>query len=154
MNKTILKFGNVEVKKNAFYKFKYPIDIDKVGIEEKVIFNKIWYVKKGFNYFIGYKEDEEGKPLSILLPKMSGYIKCFDEANYMYFLVEDKKLLKVYDKIRDKISNIMQKGFDSEPIYNERYLKTKTKPYDSKININFYDNGAPGPHSVLVFQQY
>ena len=26
----------------------------------------------------------------------------------------------------------MKKGFDSEPLYNEKYIKTKIKSYDSK----------------------
>ena len=26
----------------------------------------------------------------------------------------------------DKINNVMQKGFDSKPAYNEKYLKTKS----------------------------
>ena len=32
------------------------------------------------------------------------------------------------------------KGFDSEPIYNEKFLKTKIKSYEGKISPNFYDD--------------
>ena len=56
---------------------------------------------------------------------MSGYAKCFDEV---VFFNERWKMLK---------------GFDSEPVYNEKYLKTKIKSYGEKINTNFHDNGVP-----------
>ena len=29
----------------------------------------------------------------------------------------------------------------SEPVYDQKYLKTKVKSYEGKINTNFYDNG-------------
>ena len=31
----------------------------------------------------------------------------------------------------------MQNGFDSEPVYNEKYFKIKIKSYNGKINANF-----------------
>ena len=37
-----------------------------------------------------------------------------------------------------KVSNSIKKGFDSGPVYNEKYLKTKTKLYNGKIDTNFY----------------
>ena len=37
----------------------------------------------------------------------------------MSFLIEDEELLKAYNKVWDYISNIMQKQFDSETVYNE-----------------------------------
>ena len=64
--------------------------------------------------------------------------------------IKKRKLLKAYNKVWDKISNIMQKGFDSEPVYNEKYLKTKIKSYDGKIKTNFYDNGVPKEGSRFV----
>ena len=42
----------------------------------------------------------------------------------MSFLIKDYELLKKYSKIWDKVSNSMRKGFDSTPVYNEKYLKT------------------------------
>ena len=35
---------------------------------------------------------------------------------------------------------MIRKGFDSKPVYNEKYLKTKIKSYDEKINKNFYND--------------
>ena len=47
----------------------------------------------------------------------------------MSFKVTDKKLLKNYIKIWEKVSNLMDIKFDSEPFYgnNNKYIKTKIK---------------------------
>ena len=58
----------------------------------------------------------------------------------MSFSIEDEKLLNAYNKVWDKVSNIMQKEFDSESMYNKKYLKTQIKSYGDKINIIFHDN--------------
>lgn len=57
--------------------------------------------------------------------------------------MEDDESLKIQNKIWGKASNFIQKGFDNEPSYNEKYLKTKIKAYESIINTSFHDNGMP-----------
>ena len=47
-----------------------------------------------------------------------------------------RRLLKKYSKIRNIVSNTMEEAFDSEPVYNEKYLKTKIKFYEGKVNTN------------------
>ena len=34
----------------------------------------------------------------------------------------------------------IQTGFDSESLHNEKFLKTKIKPYHGKISTNCHDN--------------
>ena len=51
-------------------------------------------VKKGFKYFIGYKDAEKNRPLCIFSPKMSAYRRDFDETKYIPFLIKDDKLLE------------------------------------------------------------
>ena len=69
-----------------------------------------------------------------------------------YLIGDEEELLKAYNKLWDQVSNIMQKGFDREPEYNEKYLKTKIKFYEGKINTNFHDNGVPkGSLSLRLF---
>ena len=46
-----------------------------------------------------------------------------DFVFYMSFLIKDDELLKNYNRIWDKVSYSMEKGFDSEPAYNEKYHK-------------------------------
>ena len=57
----------------------------------------------------------------------------------MSFKVSDNRLLKKYNKTWEKISNLLNIEFDSEPIYgdNDEYIKTRIKLYGGKINTNF-----------------
>ena len=45
----------------------------------------------------------------------------------MYFLIVDDELLEKYNTIWDKVSADIKKEFDSEPVYNKIFLKTKIK---------------------------
>ena len=72
-----------------------------------MISTKVSYGKKGFKNFIGYKDDDKIKPFCIMLPKVSGCVKCFDETKCKYFLIQDKKLLKTCNKLWGKINNII-----------------------------------------------
>ena len=58
----------------------------------------------------------------------------------MSFKVTNKKLWKKYTKIWGKVSNLMNKEFDSEHVYgeNNKYKKKKIKIYGDNINTNFY----------------
>ena len=76
---------------------------------------------------------------------MIGYVKHFDSNKTMSFKVGDNKLLKKYNKIWGKISNIMNIDFDSEPIYghNDKYTKTKIKMYEHRVITNFQGKKVP-----------
>ena len=75
---------------------------------------------------------------------MSGYVNYFDKNNkYMNVLVLHKKLLIKYNEIWNKVSNLFQKEFDSEPVYNDKYIKTKINLHNNNINTNSYDNKIP-----------
>ena len=51
-------------------------------------------------------DDYKIKPLHIMLPKMSTYVKgCYGEIKWMYFLAEDKKKFKKYNDIWNKVRN-------------------------------------------------
>ena len=56
----------------------------------------------------------------------------------MFFKAIDNRLLKNPTKIWKKISILVGKEFDSEPVYddNDKYMKTKIKSYGSKLNTN------------------
>ena len=63
----------------------------------------------------------------------------------MSFKVFDKELLKKYTEIWGKISSLMNKEFDREPVYDDidKYLKTKIKLYKDKVNTNFQGKKRP-----------
>ena len=76
----------------------------------------------------------------IMLSKVGAYVKSYDgQTNeWMYFLLEDDDLLEKYDTIWDKVSADNKKEFDSEPVYNKKFLKTKIKPHGDKVTDFFY----------------
>ena len=49
-----------------------------------------------------------------------------------------------------KVSNIIKKEFGSKPIYNEKYLKTKMKYYNGKVNKIFCNNKTPKESSQYI----
>ena len=81
------------------------------------------------------------KPLNIKLSKTSAYVKSYDgQTKWMYFLIEYDDLLEKYNTICVKVSAEIKKEFDSEPVYNKEFLKTKIKPHGDQV-IGFYDKG-------------
>ena len=70
---------------------------------------------------------------------MIGSAKHFDSSKTMPFKVIDNELLKKYNKIWEKISNLLNIEFDSEPVYGDggKYLKTKLKMSEDRVNTNF-----------------
>ena len=50
----------------------------------------------------------------------------------------------------NNISKIVKKEFYSKRAYNEKYVKTKLRLYNRKININFYNNKTPKECSQYI----
>ena len=50
---------------------------------------------------------------------MIGYVKHFDSNKIMSFKVSDNMLLKKHNKIWERISNLTNIEFDSEPVYGD-----------------------------------
>ena len=68
-----------------------------------------------------------------MLPKMSAYRRDFGETKYMFFFVRNDELLVKYNEIWDKVSNTLKKAFDNEPVYNEKYIRTKINLMKEKL---------------------
>ena len=84
--KEILTFGIIEIEKNKFYRYKTPILLGDVNIEKVLVSNKSLFGKKHYKYFIGHLYDNKVKPLHIMLPKTSAYVKSYDgQTKWMYF---------------------------------------------------------------------
>ena len=60
-------------------------------------------------------------------------------------------MLEKYNEIWDKVSNSMKKVFDSEPVYNEKNLKTQITPHEGKINTHFHGNKIPKEVFELIY---
>ena len=76
---------------------------------------------------------------------MVGYVKHFDSNKIMSFKVSNNKQLKKYTAVWEKISNLMNIEFYSEPVYgdNDKYIETKIKSHGAKINTNFQGKKIP-----------
>ena len=60
-----------------------------INIDQVVVSDKFKHSDEGYKYLLGYQEDEIVKPLCIILPQMSGYIKCFEKGGKnLTFLLE------------------------------------------------------------------
>ena len=83
MSEQTLKFGDIVVNKKEFHVSKQAIALDLVETQFH-----------GFKYFIGYLHDDNViRPLCIILPQMSGYIKYFDNSRKnMSFKIEDENV--------------------------------------------------------------
>ena len=68
----------------------------------------------------------------------------------MSFLVKDDDLLEKCNEIRKNLKNSLKKEFDSEPVYNGKYLNAKVKSYNGKINTIFYNNKTPRAVSQFI----
>ena len=66
MEKAIIKFGYIEIKKQKFHQHKRPISIKNIEINTIILSNKVSFGKKGFRFFIGYKDAKIVRLLCIL----------------------------------------------------------------------------------------
>ena len=58
-------------------------------------------------------------------------------------MVNDKEILKEYSGIWNIIKSLIKKEFNSELVYNDKYIKTKIKIYNNKVYTNFQHNKIP-----------
>ena len=74
-----INFENKKINESSFYKDKKlfrlnDIDINKIFVSKKESYG----TKNSLKYFIGYNDEDDIRPLCILLPQMIGYVKHFD----------------------------------------------------------------------------
>ena len=141
-----INFEDKKINKSTFYKIKklfniYDIDVNKILLSKKELYG----TKNSLKYFIGYNDDEVIRTLCINLNQLIGYAKYFDAKMTMSFNVDDNKLLKKYNKIWEKVSNLVNIEFDSEPVYGDGdiYIKTKIKIYGGGVSTNFQGKKVP-----------
>ena len=92
MTKKTLKFNNIRVNKKKFHMSKKAIDLMSVNVNKIVVSGKFKLNEDAFKYFIGYQKGEIVRPLWIILPQMSGYIKYveYGSSNMSFFIKDDK----------------------------------------------------------------
>ena len=68
----------------------------------------------------------------------------------MFFKTYPQNMLQKYNEIWNKISNQLKKAFDSKPVYNDKYITTKTKAYNN-FTVMKYQKII---NIILVYLQY
>ena len=81
MSEKTLKLNNIILNKKKFHRSEEPIDLLSVDVDQIVVPHKFKHNHESFKYFIGYSKGEIVKPLCIILPQMSGYIKYFENGS-------------------------------------------------------------------------
>ena len=151
--KMSLKFDEIKIDKKEFHKSKKPTVLNLVDTNKIVISDKFNQTDDGFKYFIGYQEDNIIRPLCIILPQMSGYIKYFKNGGKnMSFITKDDSVLFKYNEIGNKIKMTLSIKFHSNPIYDEKYIKAKIREFNGVTKTNFLSNEVPkeGVHYICI----
>ena len=65
-----------------------------------------------------------------------------EKLNECIPLIEVDDLLEKHNTIRDKVSADIKKEFDSGPVCNKEFLKTKIKSHGNKVT-DIYDKNIP-----------
>ena len=137
MSEKTINFGDKKISKIDFCNNKKQFNIEDVDINKLLISKPEIYENNMRKYIIGYN-DNTISPLQLFLPKMTGYLNIFkDGARKMSFFTTNNEFLERYTEIWEKISDLVNKKFDSDPIYNNKYINTKIRSYNNDIKTNF-----------------
>ena len=81
----------MEIKKlikKKFYSSKDAILLDSVDLSKIVVSSRCKLNDTTYKYFCGYLNNDVIKPLCVILPQMSGYIKYFDNGGKICHLLQ------------------------------------------------------------------
>ena len=141
-----INFDDKKIKKIDFYENKKVFQMDNIDVNKILVSKKEPYgTRNALKYFIGYNDNDVIRPLCLRIPQMTGYFKKFNENATMSFRVNNKQLLKNYNKIWEKIEKLLNIDFESKPVYgdDDKYIKTKIKIYVDSMVTNFHNKKIP-----------
>ena len=146
-----IKFDDKKVKTSDSYESKKVFKIDDIDADKILVSREEPYgINKSIKYFVGYSDNDLIRPLCIMFPQKFGYAKNFESNKTMSFKVGDNKFLKMCTQIWKNDINLFNIKFDSGPVYgvNDKYIKTKIKIYEYKVDINFQGKKLPKENST------
>ena len=144
-----LKFDHIAVNKKDFHASKQPIALDLMEGSRILVSDTFKHNENSFKHFIGYLHvDDVIRPLSIVLPPTNWYLKYFDNGGKnVSFLMEDEDAYFKYTESWSKIKKLLGVKLHSEPIYDDKYIKT----FNSMINTLFLGNEIPKERNHFIF---
>ena len=131
------KLGDKEVDKKKLYSSKEAILLDSVDLSKIVVSSRWKLNDTTYKYFCGYLNNDVIKPLCVILPQMSGYIKYFDNGGKnMSFVTDDKEVYRKYDEIWNVVKSLLKLKFAASPIRDDKYILAKFKIFKKKTFDN------------------
>ena len=95
----------LSIIRKHFIDLKNQLTYCQVDLDQIVVSYKSEHNDEGFKHFIGYLEKGIAKPLCIILPQMSGFIKYFENrSKNMTFFIKDDEVWDKWGKILDVIN--------------------------------------------------
>ena len=107
---------------------------------DNIVISKLVETKNNSKYLIGYL-DEFIRPLVLILPKMSRYVKTFNDKDVnqiknnksVSLCINDNKLFEKYKTVWTKTEDLKNTEIDALPVYHDRYIKTEIKTYGNNV---------------------
>ena len=82
------------------YSSKQAISLDSVDLDKIVVSNKWRIIETTYKYLYGYLNNDVIQPLCVMLPRMNGYIKYFDNGcKNMTFVTDNENIYDRYNEI-------------------------------------------------------
>ena len=130
--------------KKKFYSFKEAILLDSVDLSKIVVSSRWKLNDTAYKYFSGYLNNDVIKPLCVILPQMSGYIKYFDNGGKnMSFVTDDKEVYEKYNEIWNVVKRLLKLEFTASPIRDDKYILAKLKIFKKENIATFNNNIVP-----------
>ena len=141
MSSRKIKFGDKEVNKKEFYSSKQAIPLDSVDLDKIAVSSKWKICDTTYKYLCGYLNNDVIQPLCVILPKMNGYIKYFDDGGgSMSFVTDDEEIYKKYNEIWEVVRKRLKLNFTVGPVRYDKYIIAKLKIFNKINRTIFTDN--------------
>ena len=141
MSEKTINFGDKEINKEDCYNNKKQFNIKDIDTNKILISKPVSYRKNNMKKYIIRYNDNTIIPLQSFLPKMTGYLNIFEDGTRkMSCFTDNNEFSERYTKIWEKISDLIDKKFDSDPAYNNKYINTKIRSCNNDNITNFHDN--------------
>ena len=95
--------------------------------------------------------DEFIRPLVLILPKMNGYVKIFEDKGgdknknnkLKYLRIDKDKLFEEIKTFWTKVKDFKNNELNTAPVFVVMYIKTKIKTYGNNVYTNFCGLSVP-----------
>ena len=144
MSSQTIKFEDKEVDEKEFNPSKQAILFNDVDTD-KIVVSSVWNNNEiTSKFFIGYLSKNVIRPLCVILPQMSGFIKYFEDGNKnMSFKTDDESVYSNYSSIWNKVKKLLKLKFSTNPTYDEKYILNKVNMFNGVNNTTFIDDKIP-----------